>query len=179
MSTDHKSPKKHIEILGNLCVLVLSLIFTLGLAEIALRAVPLPITKRIQMRQEVQKGQGEVHPKGLYVLSDQIGWTLTPHFSGRFVKDYFNIHVEANSDGIRDHEVSEKQPGDIRILGLGDSFAFGWGVDLKQSFFKKLEQYLNEEKSVQENFRYQVINAGIPGYGTFEPLQFLKFNGMD
>ncbi len=178
MTVSTKSENKSSEILGNFCVFGFSLLVTLIIAEIALRVIPLPLTKRIQRRQHVQKGHTEVHPKGLYTLDEKIGWTLTPNFSGQFKKMDFNISVQANSDGIREHEVVDKQHNKVRILGLGDSFAFGWGVEYAQTFYSTVETLLNVNVSKSENLSYEVINTGIPGYGTYEALQSLQNIGM-
>jgi hypothetical protein len=41
---------------------------------------------------------------------------------------------------------------------LGDSVTFGYGVDQTQSFPAELERLLNQSG------KYEVINAGVPGY---------------
>src|SRR5260370_1297488 len=40
----------------------------------------------------------------------------------------FSYTAEANSMGFRDHEVKAK--AGFRIVALGDSFTYGWGVEL-------------------------------------------------
>jgi lysophospholipase L1-like esterase len=155
----------------NLLLLLFSLSFILILSEITLRFVPLEIFKRLQSQDRAQKQVEEVHPAGLYTLDQEIGWTLTPEFSKRFKKGDFDIEVKANAWGIRSEELGPKKPGEFRILGLGDSFAFGWGVENDQGFYKVLEAKLNRDS---ENKSYQVVNAGIPGFGTYEALQLTK-----
>ena len=159
----------------NLILVSISLFLILIVAEWALRWLPLPLLERVRQHQSVGKQIDEVHPKGLYSLHPEIGWTLTPFFAGRFKKEGFDISVQANSTGLRDHDYGEKTPGTFRILGLGDSFVFGWGVEKDQTFLKLLETKLNAQKTTSH---FEVINAGIPGFGTYEALQLLKSAGL-
>ena len=75
----------------------------------------------------------------------------------------FGTHIETNELGLRDHEYGPKHPGEFRILSLGDSYAFGYGLELEQSYGKVLERELNEH---YPGTRFSVINAGVVGYGT-------------
>jgi lysophospholipase L1-like esterase len=101
-------------------------------------------------------------------------WRLSPAFAGRFVRPAFDVEVRANRLGLRDREPSPKPPGTFRALGLGDSFAFGWGVPLEASFLKRLEVLLDLSRP---GVPHEVVNAGIPGYGTWEALQLLRSVG--
>ena len=83
--------------------------------------------------------------------------------------------VHANAQGLRGRELDPKAPGAFRIWGLGDSFAFGWGVEEGETFYHVLERRLNREGAGR---RYEVINAGIPGFGTYEELQLLRVIGL-
>ncbi len=161
--------------LANLVLIFISLAITLVMVEIILRFVPLPMLDRIRANQNVSQQIDEVHPKGLYVLHPEIGWTLSPGFAGNFKKDDFNIQVKANSKGHRDKDYGIKVAGVHRILGLGDSFAFGWGVENESGFLKQMEEQINTGLSLD---RYEIINGGIPGFGTYEALQFLKSIGV-
>lgn len=151
-----------------------SVALSLAAAEAVLRLLPLTAVQRIRSRQQAQGGQSEVHPRGLYRLHPLIGWTLAPGFSGRFPGADFDVEVDANGDGLRDRTFGARPPGTRRILGLGDSFAFGWGVENGESLFKVLERRLNESGPD----RYEAVNAGIPGFGTYEELQLLRSIGL-
>jgi hypothetical protein len=87
------------------------------------------------------------------------------------------IPVDINSHGLRGPETSyEKPPDTYRILNLGDSVAMGWGVRVEDTYGKQLEALLNEEKS--DNLRYEVINAGVPGWSLENALAYLQAEGL-
>jgi lysophospholipase L1-like esterase len=92
-------------------------------------------------------------------------WTLTPGFVGRYVRPAFDVEVRANRLGLRDSEPGPKAPGTYRVLGLGDSFAFGWGVPVEECFLERLGRLLDASRPGRA---HDVLNAGIPGYGTYE-----------
>jgi hypothetical protein len=68
--------------------------------------------------------------------------------------------VTTDEFGLRNEHSAEKPQGIYRILMLGDSVTFGFGVDQTQSFPAVLERLLNEKNQA----KYQIINAGVPGY---------------
>jgi lysophospholipase L1-like esterase len=62
-----------------------------------------------------------------------------------------------------------KSAGVRRIVVLGDSYTFGVGVQNEETFPAELETLLNAGKGGE---RYEVINAGSPGWGTENELAF-------
>ncbi|MEW6074594.1 MAG: GDSL-type esterase/lipase family protein [Planctomycetota bacterium] len=87
------------------------------------------------------------------------------------------VRYRINSLGARDVEYArEKPPGAFRILLLGDSFAFGVGVRLEDSFAERAERLLNEGSSGR---RYELINFGTPGYDTVEEVRLLETRLLD
>ena len=83
--------------------------------------------------------------------------------------------VELNSHGLRDDEISYKKPaGEKRILMLGDSVTFGWGVSQGETFSDRMEYLLNE----LPGDRWQVINSGVNGYNTEQESAYLRIEGM-
>jgi hypothetical protein len=116
-----------------------------------------------------------------------IVYELKPNVRGQFMGQPIAI----NSQGLYDYEYSRrKEPGTLRIVGLGDSSLFGWGVPLEDSTLKVLERRLNEESRGQ---KFEVLNFAVPGYNTaieaevfvrkcleYEPdLVLLSFNTND
>ncbi|HMO01374.1 MAG TPA: SGNH/GDSL hydrolase family protein [Oligoflexia bacterium] len=101
--------------------------------------------------------------------SDDIIFSLKPNLKVKFQ----GASVKTNSFGMRDREITlEKQANVFRIALLGDSFAFGWGVEREQSFAWHLENTL---KSAGINA--EVLNFGVPGYSTFQ--EIAKFFDRD
>lgn len=91
-------------------------------------------------------------------------------------RDWYNQYVQLNSKGFRDYEhTEEKPPGVFRILGIGDSYTFGMRVNFEDIYLTRLEHRLNEPYPTK---RYEVINMGVPGYGTIEELRLLKKKGL-
>lgn len=81
-----------------------------------------------------------------------------------------------NAAGFRDYNYTvEKPSGVFRVVMLGDSFVFGWGVELEDTLPKKLEDILNEGKT---SYSYQVLNFGFPGLGTEEEVEMLKLRAV-
>ena len=78
------------------------------------------------------------------------------------------VPVSINSHGLRDREYSLAKPRDVyRIVMLGDSTTFGWGVPVEQTVAKILERQLNAATH-DEHRRFEVLNAGVGNYGTVQ-----------
>jgi len=72
------------------------------------------------------------------------------------------VDVSINSKKLRDVEIPYKRSIDtLRVLMLGDSLTFGWGVDFDKTTSKLLEKKLNED-----GIKSEVINAGVGNYNT-------------
>ncbi len=70
--------------------------------------------------------------------------------------------LRTNSLGLRGTReyAREKPPGTFRIVGLGDSNMFGWGVGEGEPYLQILERRLDRG----EGHRFEVLNFGVPGY---------------
>jgi lysophospholipase L1-like esterase len=87
-------------------------------------------------------------------------------------------HKSINSHGLRDQELSLVKPSNtFRILALGDSFTYGHGVRREETYVKQLEAILNH-KLGNRGIRYEVLNAGVPGYNTHQELIHLQEVGL-
>lgn len=77
----------------------------------------------------------------------------------------------SNSLGYRSPEFDlQKPPGTIRIACFGDSSTFGIGATMEDSWPALLEDYLN----ARGEQKFQVINAGVPGYTSHQGLRHLR-----
>ena len=117
----------------------------------------------------------EIHPNGLWRLSQTRGYRLVPSFVGRHVFDDFQVGIAISEQGIRDHRYDAKFPNTYRILTLGDSFTFGFGVEALEAYPKQLESLLNARTGSPV---FEVINGGASGYATNQELVFLHEEGL-
>ena len=72
--------------------------------------------------------------------------------------------VVTNAEGLRAGRSFQPgaHPGTRRILALGDSITFGFGVDQADSFPEQLERLINREQP--QDRPVEVINAGVNGF---------------
>ena len=90
---------------------------------------------------------------------------------GKPFASYLSFHL--NSQGFNDVEFSAKKvAGTTRILGIGDSFAFGI-VPYEYNYLTLIEQNLK-----QGGHNVEVINMGIPSIGPKEYLSLLINEGL-
>ena len=81
--------------------------------------------------------------------------------------------IRINRHGHHDGDYDVVKPaGQLRGLIIGDSVVMGHGVTAAEAFPNQLEDLLEEEYSNQVSF--QMINAGVQGYSTFQYLGVLK-----
>ncbi|MEC8893596.1 MAG: hypothetical protein VX901_09760, partial [Candidatus Poribacteria bacterium] len=84
----------------------------------------------------------------------------------KFIENGPEITIKINSQVWRDREISlEKQEDTFRIVALGDSITFGWGVELNETYIKQLETTLKKRDSHKN---YEVINISIEDLGLQE-----------
>jgi hypothetical protein len=71
-----------------------------------------------------------------------LGWSLRPFSHGTSNRTGYDIEYRINSKGLRDEETTyEKPEGSFRIVLLGDSRTFGFGVPIEKHFSTLLEGY--------------------------------------
>jgi lysophospholipase L1-like esterase len=109
-----------------------------------------------------------------------VKWEGRPYWYGlapNHVGDYDGAHVTVNCRGLRDREIPyEKPKNTFRILSMGDSVTFGWGVPADRTYSKAMERVLNAAESSGRQF--EVINTGCPSFNTWQEYMFLKTEGM-
>ena len=153
-------------LLSALSVLVMILLF--GLGELAVRLVTVPAPD-----------WGEIMRDEILQPSPDFGWELKPNYVSTAPRKAIGIWVppmRTNSLGLRDEEFSvEKEQGAFRILALGDSVTFGWGVEAEETYVEQIEDMLNARFSSRQ---FEVINAGVPGRDTPNELEYLQQVGL-
>ena len=106
-------------------------------------------------------------------------WRLVPHSrlpdSGPGPRGPF-FGVISNGSGFReDHQLATQKPdAETRILFLGDSCTFGYGVGFDETFVAGCEDRLNEQ---YPDRHFECINAGVPGYSLYQGWRVLDVEG--
>lgn len=104
----------------------------------------------------------------------RLGWRGRPNLHCILNEGHFTISISQNSRGFRDREHAiEKPSGTARILCLGDSFTWGWGVDQADIYTAVLQRRYDEAAAPVE-----VVNAGVGGYSTDQLLLYLEPEGL-
>jgi lysophospholipase L1-like esterase len=137
---------------ANVLVLVFTLAFLLVAAEAVLRVT--------------------YHPENLGTViryDPDLGWSLQPNatlISNDTQRD-LHYRMDINAVGLREGEVRVAKPkGRKRVLIIGDSIAFGSGVEANERFSDLLKHELPGD--------VEVINAGVPGWGNDQELLFYE-----
>lgn len=99
--------------------------------------------------------------------------SYTPNCHSRFTTFEWDTKVKINAEGFRDDEILPKERFDLRILMLGDSMTWGYGVEKEETFSEVLQQKLNA-KGVNAD----VINAGATSYSPTLEYLLLKYKGL-
>ena len=103
-------------------------------------------------------GYGNVE---IYEPDPVVYWKLKPNQKCYTKIDRKPVHI--NSQGTRGREFTvAKQPNTIRIVSLGDSKTFGWGLTEAETYSGLLEKLLQERAG--PNRKVEVINAGVNAY---------------
>jgi len=102
----------------------------------------------------------------LHTYSPVYGWTPRPSFRYTLAGSETTI----NRLGYRGREVAAaRTPGRTRVVMLGDSITFGYGVRDGETFSAVLEAL---------DPRREVVNLGVQGYGTDQELLKLEREGL-
>jgi lysophospholipase L1-like esterase len=144
-------------ILRNAALLFAALVLTVGLAEAGTRLVaPEPTA---------EPSWFVPGPRG--ILLNQPSVTVRHRIAGRSTVTYgFNSMHQRIAD--------EPDPAAMRVLVLGDSFTFGYGLALPDSFVGRLQQRLDARHGARA---VQLLNAGTGGWGTADQLVYLEAFG--
>jgi hypothetical protein len=144
---------------------LLTLLFLATMTEIALR---IAFARSLDFGVEMWKYAVALKRP---VANEKLGFVHAPS-SRAFL---MGVDVAINAQGLRDKEYSlARPPGTYRIMILGDSTTFGWGVTMEDTTAKILERELNAVGPVG---RFEVINAGVGNYGTVQEVTYYTERG--
>jgi hypothetical protein len=149
------SPARQDSLSAKLAVSALSLLVGFAICEAITRiVVGAPLIQRLPLM-EVRANPSR-------------GWEMVPGQT-----HYTHHHqVRVNALGLRGPEVERKRDGEIRVLALGDSMAYGQGVADDETLPHYLRIVLQKRDPLRR--AWTVINAGHRGYNTTQELALLK-----
>lgn len=93
-------------------------------------------------------------------LPEAIELIFPPGAEQHYATSEFSYAVHVNSIGIRDRELPRERGTAFRILAIGDSYTYGWGVNMEDCWTRLLDDHF--KAAGQE---VEVINLGKPGQG--------------
>ncbi|MBI4353860.1 MAG: hypothetical protein HY595_01355 [Candidatus Omnitrophica bacterium] len=125
---------------------------------------------RLRVPYNVYGWTRQIAQETISMPSPTLGYVNRPGASVRFRNKEFDTHVTINSRGLRDREYPYEESNPFRIVVLGDSFAFGWGVEQAECVTEVLE-----ERYLQGT---DVINLSVSGYGTLQELRLFQEDGV-
>src|SRR5437870_7327775 len=139
MSMSSQKPPRWKRLLQNLA---------LSLVTFLLCAVALEIVLRLN-------GYGNLE---IYEPDPALYWKLKPNQDCYTKIDHKPVHI--NSHGTRGADFVVPKPAKtIRILSLGDSRTFGWGMNDGETYSALLQKHFQEKLGA--SWRVEVINAGV------------------
>ncbi len=142
-------------VLGNVLLAGISFLLAIAIAEFSLRVFWERPKRVVEPKTDwavvIERAWIEYHPI--------LGW-----FNQRSKKALlvdgggWKAEINTNSQGLRgsrDYSI-QKPAHTTRVVSLGDSFVFGWGVKDNETFSARLEQF---------DPNLEVLNFGVAGYG--------------
>jgi hypothetical protein len=117
----------------------------------------------------------------IFARDPYAGFRNRPGLSFEHRTNEFHAHYYVNQAGFRvprpDVEYTLAKPADVyRVMILGPSFAFGWGVDYELSFASGLQQLL-QARGFAGHKKIEIINAGIPAIPPAPQLAWFEQEG--
>ncbi|UCH80284.1 MAG: SGNH/GDSL hydrolase family protein [Nitrospiraceae bacterium] len=117
------------------------------------------------------EGSSRILSRSLYVYDETLGYTLKPDTVHTHKSDVFNVRYRINKFGYRGKSYSKNKPlGKFRIVLIGDSHGFGWGINEDKNIFATIID--------QRLAGVELINLSVPGYGTDQEFLRLKKEGL-
>lgn len=91
----------------------------------------------------------------------------------------YGIPVKTNQYGMRDWEPSAQETDSpCRIAVLGDSYTFGLGVLVEDTYPKVLERLLRKSSAASQ-CQFEVLNFGVVGYSSYDEDLMLKYRAVN
>lgn len=145
-----------------------------GVATLAVLVAVLSLELTVRIVRRVSPPERAAARSVGYITCDRdslLGWVFPASSQGLFQTGPHPTRVETNELGLRSPPIDAGREPCLRILVLGDSYAFGWGVQRNEVFPRQLEAMLIER---YPGISVEVLNAGVPGYGLYQQCAMLE-----
>jgi lysophospholipase L1-like esterase len=163
---------------GSLLLAAVSTLFTLALLEGAFRARAF-LAGRKSFEAALTRGS-RVTAGARASLGDLIRPSRHPDIVYELAADlrvsFLGAPLSTSHVGFRDRDYTlEKRQGSFRILGIGDSIMFGWGVGDGEDYLSLVESRLEAESPGRH---VEIINLAVPGYNSVMEVATLREKGL-
>ena len=150
-----KSSPFYVKLIGA----VVSLMIFVIVAELALRVVEV----NLYYKNQFFPINRDIDFPEVYEKDPKLFWRFRRDFVTES-KMFSKLSYHINSRGIRGPEISEQKKGP-RIIALGNSCTFGWGIPYEITWVYRLQEMLNRQVPSSD---VELINAGVPGYSSYQ-----------
>ena len=146
-------------------LVISSLLFAFGIGEVALGLFfpQRTVNQYLQDR------------PAMFLSNETLFMDLNPGFTGYLKEEEFKTDVSINALGYRQQEFRFDKSAQTRVLVVGDSFTFGYGVEEADGYVRVLERELI---AANASLNIEVINAGVPAWWTDAYYLYLKTRGL-
>lgn len=151
-SSETPKPSRLKNLAKNLALFGFTFFLCVALTEIALRLA----------------GYGNLE---IYEPDPLLYWRLKPNQNCFTKIDHKPVHVNAHGTRGREFAVP-KPPGTLRILMLGDSRTFGWGLTEAETYSGRVEAALQQQVGAAR--KVEVINAGVNAWSYPQMAAFFR-----
>lgn len=142
--------------------------FLFQAAQVVVGLCLLELAVRWHWKEELERLEPVV-PYGVGRYDARLGWTGRENARASSRRFGEEVGYSTDAYGLRDINAQpEKAPGAFRVLLVGESIAFGFGVPLHAHFSQRLEQAMPG---------LEVINLAFPAYGIDQMVLRLKEEG--
>jgi len=157
------SPQANRHIRGKAVALLLAVPVFIILSELILWIVPLDLSFQNRF---FLVNRALDYPE-VFKKDHDLFWRFRPSQTIR--SDFFEGKTyRINDHGLRGEDIRPKSDR-LRIIALGNSCTFGWGVSNENTFIERLENIIDDDPDMPT---VETINAGIPGYSSFQGRRF-------
>jgi GDSL-like lipase/acylhydrolase family protein len=150
------------ELVTNLLVIAVTLLVLFLISEITLR-----IYTRWSLIYDIEMSRYATEIKD-ESPNPRIGHVHRPNTEGTLM----GVPVKINSDGFRDRDYPVERNESFRIIFLGDSLTFGWGVEKSRTFKDILEAEASRNRATE------IINFGTGNYNTEQEVNLFIEKGL-